>query len=62
MIRVDPGTSCMLLMGPGPPGSVIYFFVLLTGLVFNPHTAYSDVGDTLSVQALIFESLNNYLL
>jgi hypothetical protein len=47
VIRVDPGTYCMLLMGPGPLGSVSYLLVLLTRLVFNPHTAYSDVGGTL---------------
>ncbi len=43
---LDPGTSCLLLKGPGPLGSFSYSLVLLTRPVFNPHTAYSDVGGT----------------
>ncbi len=51
MITVDPGTSSMLLMGPGPLGSFSYLLVLLTRLVFNLHTAYSAVGGTIVIAA-----------
>jgi hypothetical protein len=47
MIRVGrPWNLLLLLMGPRPLGSFSYLLVLLTRLIFNPHTAYSDVGGT----------------
>ncbi len=45
MIRVGrPWNLLLLWVGPGPPGLFIYMLVLLTRLIFNPHTGYSDVG------------------
>jgi hypothetical protein len=47
MIRVGrPWNLLLMWMGSGPPGLSIYMLVLLTRLLFNPHTAYSDVGGT----------------
>jgi hypothetical protein len=47
MIRVGRSWNLLhLLVGPGPSGSLYYLLVLMTRLVFNPHTAYSDVGGT----------------
>jgi hypothetical protein len=60
MIRVGrPWNLLLMWVGPGPPRLSIYMLVLLTRLLFNPHTAYSDVGGTIIMQ-LFFPAV--YLL
>jgi hypothetical protein len=47
MIKVSkPWNLLLLWVGPGPLGLLTYMLVLLTRLIFNPYTAYSDVGGT----------------
>jgi hypothetical protein len=50
MTRVEGPWNFLLLLG-GPWTSRVsfnYLFVLMTRLVLNLHTAYSDVGGTIS--------------